>query len=212
MNEQVAVPLQLFICEDPAVMDNVRPATPEQVIEAAKHQAAAYLANRPLTVDSPFSARDFLLIHFAGKEREIFTCLFLDTKHFRIAVVDLFLGTINEAAIYPREVVKAALKHNAAAVILAHNHPSGSTKPSQADMAITERLREALNLVDIRLLDHFVIGGSLVERIEIAGLRPARKKFDPEKCAICGKPITQPKRGRRIFCSPECRRRRAETW
>lgn len=95
------------------------------------------------------------LRHFA---HEVFACLFLDTRHRLISFEPLFRGTIDGASVYPREVVKQALKHNAAAVIFAHNHPSGVAEPSQSDIQITKRLRSALELVDIRVLDHIIVG------------------------------------------------------
>lgn len=95
------------------------------------------------------------LRHF---DHEVFACLFLDTRHRLISFEPLFRGTIDGASVYPREVVKQALKHNAAAVIFAHNHPSGVAEPSQSDIQITKRLRSALGLVDIRVLDHIIVG------------------------------------------------------
>ena len=92
------------------------------------------------------------------KPHEIFCCLYLDNRHRVLAFEEMFSGTLSGASVYPREVVKAALKINAAAVIFAHNHPSGVAEPSQADEALTRRLKEALALVDIRVLDHLVIG------------------------------------------------------
>ena len=89
---------------------------------------------------------------------EVFACLFLDNKHRMIKFEELFRGTLNGAAVYPREVVKHALSHNAAAVIFAHNHPSGLAQPSEADYLITQRLKTALELIDVRVLDHIVIG------------------------------------------------------
>lgn len=118
---------------------------------------------------SPDSVRDYLTVKLAPLEREVFTVLFLDTKHRLIASEDMFLGSIDEAAVYPREVLKRALQHNAAALIVAHNHPSGNTAPSHADIAITERLKSALGLVDIRLLDHFIVGGALALSLAEAG-------------------------------------------
>jgi DNA repair protein RadC len=99
-------------------------------------------------------------VHFAGKEHECFVVLFLDSQHRLIVVEELFRGTIDGAAVYPREVVKAALRHNAAALVLSHNHPSGVAEPSAADRALTERLRSALAVVDVRTLDHVVVGGT----------------------------------------------------
>lgn len=104
-------------------------------------------------------------------QHEVFACLFLDTKHRMIAFEELFNGTIDGASIYPREVVKQALHHNAAAVIFAHNHPSGIAEPSQADHNITQRLKSALELVDIRVLDHIIVGdGEMVSFAEIGRL------------------------------------------
>lgn len=105
------------------------------------------------------ATRDWLRLRLAGEEREVFMVLFLDNQNRLIAHETLFIGTINHTEIHPREVVKATLKYNAAAVIVAHNHPSGLAEPSQADRRLTERLKRALDLVDIRLPDHLVIGG-----------------------------------------------------
>ena len=107
---------------------------------------------------NPRAAREFLCLHYAGQEREVFACLFFDNRHRLICFDEVFLGTIDGASVHPREVVKLALARNAAAVILAHNHPSGVAEPSQADELITARLRDALALVDIRVLDHLVVG------------------------------------------------------
>lgn len=105
------------------------------------------------------AVRDWLRLQIAPLEREAFTVLWLDNQHRLIAHDTLFMGTINSITVHPREVVKAGLKHNAAAAILSHNHPSGEAEPSHADRQITARLKQALELVDIRLLDHLVIGG-----------------------------------------------------
>ncbi|OSD59512.1 hypothetical protein R537_28885 [Salmonella enterica subsp. enterica serovar Rough O:d:1,7] len=105
------------------------------------------------------AARDWLRLRMAGLEREEFMVLYLDNQHHLIVHETLFSGTVNRTEVHPREVVKAGLKHNCAAVIVAHCHPSGLAEPSNADRQITERLRQALNLVDIRLLDHLVVGG-----------------------------------------------------
>lgn len=114
-------------------------------------------------IGSPADSRQFLLARLRDRPHEVFCCLFLDNRHRVLAFDELFRGTIDNTAVYPREVVKQALARNAAAVILAHNHPSGMAEPSDADRLITRRIRDALDLVDIRLLDHFVIGdGSCV--------------------------------------------------
>lgn len=100
----------------------------------------------------------------------MFGCLFLDNKHQVLTFEELFFGTINAAAVYPREVVAKALSHNAAAVILAHNHPSGIAEPSQADCQITQRLQQALEAVDVRVLDHIVVGDREVVSLAERGL------------------------------------------
>lgn len=114
--------------------------------------------NRGDQVSNPGLAGEALRYRLAGKSREIFTVLFLDTRHRIIATEDLFMGSIDAAEVHPREVVKRALHHNAAAIIIGHNHPSGNPEPSQADRAVTQRLKQALALIEIRLLDHFVVG------------------------------------------------------
>lgn len=107
---------------------------------------------------APSATREYLTTLLAPEERELFLMLALDNRHRLIASEILFAGTIDGASVHPREVVKSALRHNAAAVIFSHNHPSGVAEPSQADELITRRLRDALALVDIRVLDHFIIG------------------------------------------------------
>jgi len=108
---------------------------------------------------SSSSVRDWLRLQLATLDHEAFIVLWLDNQHRLTAHDTLFLGTINSITVHPREVVKAGLKHNAAAAILAHNHPSGEAEPSDADRRITARLKQVLELVDIRLLDHLVVGG-----------------------------------------------------
>lgn len=116
------------------------------------------------------SVRDWLRLQLTSLEREEFVALFLDNQHRLITHETLFTGTINHTQVHPREVVKSGLKHNAAAVIVAHCHPSGLAEPGQADRQITERLRQALNLVDIRLLDHLVVGGMDIVSFAESGL------------------------------------------
>ena len=119
-------------------------------------------------LDSPESVRDYLTVWLTERERECFVALFLDTRHRVLEMKTMFSGTLDGATVYPREVVKEALRYNAGAVIFCHNHPSGVTEPSLADQAITRRLKEALGTVDIRVLDHLFVGGgdcvSLAER------------------------------------------------
>lgn len=107
---------------------------------------------------SPDTVASFLRLQLQGRKQEVFAALFLDSQNRLIAFETLFNGTIDSAAVYPREVVQRTLAHNAAALILAHNHPSGVAEPSDADVQITRRLQEALALVDVRLLDHLVVG------------------------------------------------------
>lgn len=108
-------------------------------------------------MDSPQALRDWLKLRCAGLEHEIFIALYLDAQHRLIADVEVFRGTLTQTSVYPREIVKQALGHNAAAVAFAHNHPSGLTEPSRADEFLTLNLKTALGLVDVRVLDHFVV-------------------------------------------------------
>jgi DNA repair protein RadC len=139
----------------------------EVLVDTALKLVAEQLVRSDL-LESPAATRRYLALRFASLEHEVFCGLFLDNRHRLIACDDLFRGTIDGASVHPREVVKQALAHNAAAVILAHNHPSGVAEPSQADELITLRLKEALALVDIRVLDHLVVASgkvvSLAER------------------------------------------------
>lgn len=133
-------------------------ASLEEILTAARAQLARRF-RKGTKLDSPRATHDYLTMNLAGREHEIFAVLFLDNRHRLIAHAELFRGTIDGASVHPREVVKEALARNAAAVILAHNHPSGIAEPSQADELITRRLREALALVDIRVLDHLIVAG-----------------------------------------------------
>lgn len=127
-------------------------------------RALAYLQCRVrepgAALTSPAMVRQYIRLHYAAAEhgREVFSVLYLDNRHRVLGLEEMFFGTIDTASVHPREVVKAALRHNAAAVIFAHNHPSGVPEPSRADELLTRRLKDALALVDIRVLDHFVVG------------------------------------------------------
>lgn len=110
---------------------------------------------------NPADTRNYLSAQLRGRDHEVFACLFLDTRHRVIAFEEVFRGTIDGASVHPREIVKLALAHSAAAVILAHNHPSGISEPSQADIHLTRRLRDALMLVDVRVLDHLIVGDGM---------------------------------------------------
>jgi DNA repair protein RadC len=114
---------------------------------------------REALFNSPQAVYDYLTIQLRGLQQEVFMVLYLDSQNQLIKDEVLFYGTINAASVYPREVVKAALRNNAAALILAHNHPSGVAEPSQADKLITTKLQQALALIDINVLDHIIVGG-----------------------------------------------------
>jgi len=129
----------------------------QAVLEMSRrHLREALERGDPLT--SPAATRDYLKSRLYGYPYEVFACLFLDNRHRVIDYEELFRGTIDSSSVHPREVVRRALHHNAAALILAHNHPSGVSEPSQADTRITQHLRDALALVDVRVLDHFIVG------------------------------------------------------
>ena len=122
---------------------------------------------REIVLGSTRDTRDYLQAQLRDRKNEVFCVLFLDNRHRVLVFEELFQGTLNGTAVYPREIVKRALRHNAAAVILVHNHPSGAAEPSRADEVLTGRLKEALALVDIRLLDHLVVGdGEMVSLSE----------------------------------------------
>ncbi len=133
--------------------------TDEEIIQKALTILGQRLKQAEHFFTHPDDTKSFLKLHFEGLGYESFQVMFLNNKHGLIRLEELFKGTIDSAAVYPREVVKAALHFNAAAVILSHNHPSGNCEPSHADKQITKRLSDALGLVDIRVLDHIVVGG-----------------------------------------------------
>ena len=119
---------------------------------------------------NPRTTRQYLAMRLAGLEHEVFMCIYLNNRNRVIACEELFRGTVDGASVHPREVAKRSLVHNASAVILAHNHPSGVAEPSQADELITRRLKDALALLDIRVLDHLIVGGESVESFAERGL------------------------------------------
>ncbi|WP_462380586.1 RadC family protein [Pseudomonas sp. Marseille-QA0892] len=129
----------------------------QAVLEMGKRHLAEGL-RRDSALESPQAVRDYLKAQLRHEPHEVFGCLFLDSKHRVLAFEVLFRGTIDSASVYPRQVVKRALSHNAAALILTHNHPSGVSEPSQADRVLTQRLKDALGLIDVRVLDHFIVG------------------------------------------------------
>lgn len=132
-------------------------AQSQAVLEMSRRYLGEEIKGRDL-LTSPEATRAYLKTQLHHHAREVFACLFLDNRHRVIRYEELFQGTIDGASVHPREVVRRALEVNAAAVIFAHNHPSGVTEPSQADLRITQRLKDALALVDVRVLDHLIIG------------------------------------------------------
>ena len=145
-----------------------RPANADQVIEAAR-QVVDQRMQRGTSFSDPSVARGFFRDKLAGLEREVFAVVFLDSRHRMIDYAELFFGTIDGAEVHPREVVRQALLHNAGALLIAHNHPSGSPEPSAADRALTARLKQALALIDVRLLDHIVVGGAMTTSLAERG-------------------------------------------
>lgn len=135
------------------------PPTTQRAIKRALTLLEQQLREPGAAFTSTTAVRDWLRLQKSTLAREEFAVLFLDNQNRLIAYETLFKGTINSTEVYPREVVKAALRHNSAAVLLAHNHPSGHAEPSQADRQITDRLVSALGLVDVKVLDHLVVGG-----------------------------------------------------
>ena len=142
----------------PLFARELAPADQQKVREALT-LLACQLREPGAPFTSSHAVRYWLRLQLASLEREEFTVLFLDNQHRLIAHETLFTGTINHTQVHPREVVKSGLRYNAAAAVLAHNHPSGEAEPSQADRQVTMRIQRALELVDIRLLDHLVVGG-----------------------------------------------------
>lgn len=151
-----------------ASLDELASVSGIGLAKAAQLKASFELSRRALsqemavrdTLSSPGKVRDWLRLRLATRPHEVFMALWLDAQNRLLKAEELFTGTLTQASVYPREVVKAALSHNAAAVILAHNHPSGIAEPSRADEMLTRSLKEALAMVDVKLLDHFIVAGN----------------------------------------------------
>jgi DNA repair protein RadC len=141
----------------------------QAAMELCQRQMLENLASRDI-LSSSESTRTYLRAKFRSYKHEVFSCLFLNNQHHVVKLEEMFTGTIDGAAVYPREVVKRCLYHNAAAVIFAHNHPSGVAEPSQADISITKKLKIALETIDVRVLDHFVVGDPEVVSFAERGL------------------------------------------
>ena len=139
------------------------------VLELARRALAAELKQKTL-FDTPQAVRDYLQLQLGSRPHEIFAVLFLDSQHRLIGLEEMFRGTLTQTSVYPREVVIRALAHHAASVVLAHNHPSGSAQPSRADEMLTQTLKTALALVDVRVLDHFVVTASQAVSMAELGL------------------------------------------
>lgn len=142
-------------------------------LQAALELTARFLEtsfSRGDAISDPGMTRRYLKSKLRGYSQEVFACMYLDNQHRLICYEELFFGTIDGASVHPREVVKRVLRHNAAAVIFAHNHPSGVAEPSQADRRITDRLKSSLALIDVRVLDHMVVGDSEVTSFAERGL------------------------------------------
>lgn len=160
---------------EPATLAGIKGLGPAK---RAELQAVAEIARRALTqqmqaspvFDSPQRVKDFLALQLAGRAQEVFAVLFLDAQHRLLQLEEMFHGTLTQTSVYPREVVKRALAHNAGAVVLAHNHPSGVAEPSRADEFLTQTLKTALQLVDVRVLDHVVVGRGQVVSMAERGL------------------------------------------
>ena len=134
-------------------------STDDEIISKAMNILFSRLKQPGEAMSSPETVRKYLTLQSANLEHEVFSALFLDAQNRVIAFEQIFTGTLTQASVYPREVVKRALAHNAAAIILSHNHPSGVAEPSRADEMLTTSLKQALALVDVKVLDHIIIGG-----------------------------------------------------
>ncbi len=167
LRKLIAADRQRF-CAEPG-LGEVRFAELQAAIEIARRQLAESLHAGP-SLASPKATRDYLCARLRDLEHEVFCCLYLSKRHRLIHFEELFRGTIDGASVHPREIVKLALQRNSAAVIIAHNHPSGIAEPSHADELITQRVKEALALVDIRLLDHIIVGDGVSVSMAERGL------------------------------------------
>ncbi len=153
-----------------AYVPEPRVKTKLQVAKELVRRSLLETLRRGNALSSPASVREYLRITLAGREHEVFMVLFLDAQNRVIESEEMFRGTLTQTSVYPREVVKRSLVNNAAAVIFAHNHPSGLAEPSRADEMLTQALKQALALVDVKVLDHFVIAGSSVMSFAERGL------------------------------------------
>lgn len=165
MSQDTYGPLTLYVREG----ETYWTATSDELMRSVQ-RILSYRVRRGSSMNSPDAVRTYLQVALGPLEHEVFCVLALDCRHRFIAMLELFRGTIDGASVHPREVVKEALRLNAAAVVLAHNHPSGVAEASHADELITQRLKSALSLVDIRVLDHLIVGGDRVLSMAEKGL------------------------------------------
>ncbi len=158
---------------EPAGVLSTRYTMPDHeraVIDAALTILGGYLRQPGAALHTPDTVQKYLRLHLANERREVFGVLFLDGQNRVIAFEVMFVGTVAQTSVYPREVAMAALQHDAAAVVLVHNHPSGSVQPSRADEHLTQTLKHALALVDVRVLDHMIVGGAAVLSMASQGM------------------------------------------
>lgn len=141
----------------PASFRHGMPEHERSVVDAALAILGRYLGEPGALFTSPDAVSDFLRLHLGAEKIEVFAVLYLDSQNRAIAFETPFNGTLTQTSVYPREIARAAIQHNAAAVVLAHNHPSGTALPSRADEALTQSLKSALALIDVRVLDHFIV-------------------------------------------------------
>ncbi|WP_267926062.1 RadC family protein [Desulfolithobacter dissulfuricans] len=144
---------------------------PQEVVLAEAKRISSYRLRRGAEITTPDIAKAVIQQKLGSYQYEMFACLFLDTKHRVLAFTEMFRGSVNQATVHPREVVKEALRLNASAVILAHNHPSGDSTPSQSDIELTRKLKEILGVIDVRVLDHLVIGDDVAAFSELGLLQ-----------------------------------------
>lgn len=140
--------------------DQVQYLTDDEIIKMALAVLSHRFDLKRTSLNSPATVKDYLRLSLADRGHEVFAAVYLDTQHRVIATEELFRGTLSQTSVYPREVVKRALHHNCAAIIFAHNHPSGVAEPSRSDEVLTTQLKQALSLVDVRVLDHFIVAGA----------------------------------------------------
>lgn len=156
-----------MVCESDADCGHEKLLVAGELMKRALYEEISHDA---VSLSSPKVVMDYLRVLLGGREQEVFVAIFLDAQHRVIASEEMFHGTLTQTSVYPREVVKRALHHNAAAVMFCHNHPSGVTEPSRSDQLLTDALKQALTLVDVRVLDHFIVGDSEILSFAEKGL------------------------------------------